>query len=112
METTGYPIYRVSIYDEPDFVSLSCCVYDKLVVEVEEEGAHVLVVHLAASVGLFLKLQKKLCVTTVEIQKCRIVEWLEFGMATIPFQSLYGAVMTLLRIVLPECMYVCYPFDL
>jgi hypothetical protein len=42
------------VVGEADFVALSSRVDDKVVVEVEEETAGILVVHLAATIGLVL----------------------------------------------------------
>ena len=42
------------VVGEPDLVALPRGVHDELVVEVEEEGAHVLVVHLSSPVRLVL----------------------------------------------------------
>lgn len=40
---------------ETNLVTLTCRIHDEIVVEVEEEGAHVLVVDLPAAVGLVLR---------------------------------------------------------
>ena len=51
------------VVGEPDLVALPRGVHDELVVEVEEEGTHVLVVNLSTTVSLLLRKKVKLRLT-------------------------------------------------